>query len=85
MLIELQLFAVARQRAGRPRLTLELPDGSRVADLRRVLAEFHPELAPLVPALMIAVDAEYADDDRLITPGADLAAIPPVSGGWNRS
>ncbi len=30
---------------------------------------------------MIAVDQEYAPDDRPIPPGADLAAIPPVSGG----
>jgi hypothetical protein len=27
------------------------------------------------------VDAEYAGDDRLIAPLAEVAAIPPVSGG----
>lgn len=85
MLVELQLFAIARQRAGSARLILEIPDGSRVADLRRILAESVPELAPLVPGLMIAVDAEYADDDHPIPHGADLAAIPPVSGGGSPS
>lgn len=83
MLVELKLFAVARQRAGRPTLSLEIPEGARVADLRRALAATCPDLAPLVPALLFAVNAEYASDDQPIPPGADLAAIPPVSGGWN--
>jgi molybdopterin converting factor small subunit len=31
--------------------------------------------------MLIAVGAEYATDDRAITPGDDVAVIPPVSGG----
>jgi molybdopterin converting factor subunit 1 len=79
--VSVRLFALARQKAGRSELTLELPATATVADLRRELARSSPDLAPLVPNLMIAVDSEYADDDRPIGAGAEVAVIPPVSGG----
>ena len=81
MRIEVRLFAVARQRAGRPTMALELPEPATVALLKRALAEVGPALAPLVPSLRIAVNSEYAADDGVILPGAEVAAIPPVSGG----
>ena len=41
-----------------------------------------PTLGPLLPSCRIAINAEYAVDDRqTIPPGAEVAAIPPVSGG----
>lgn len=81
MRVDVKLFAVARQRIGASRVALDLPEAATVADLKRGLAESCPELAPLLPTLMIAVDSEYADDHRVIPPGAEVAAIPPVSGG----
>jgi molybdopterin converting factor small subunit len=76
------LFALARQRAGRAEVALEVAEPVTVAALKDALAATYPELAPLVPQFMIAIDAEYADDEeRLIRPGAEVAAIPPVSGG----
>lgn len=79
--VEIQLFAVARQRVGRSAIALDLPDGARVADLKQAIAEAHPELAPLMSAVLIAIDAEYAAEDQLVPPGSELAVIPPVSGG----
>jgi molybdopterin converting factor small subunit len=84
--LTVRLFALARQRAGRAVVTLDVPEPATVAALKRTLADACPELAPLVPQLMIAVDADYAGDDATpIPPGADVAAIPPVSGGRPRS
>jgi molybdopterin synthase catalytic subunit len=85
MRIELQLFALLRQRAGAATLTLEVPEGATVEDLRRALAEARPDLAPLVPMLHVAIDSEYADDARPIPPGSEVAVFPPVSGGAPRS
>jgi molybdopterin converting factor small subunit len=31
--------------------------------------------------MMLAVNTEYADDEMRIPPEADVACIPPVSGG----
>jgi molybdopterin converting factor small subunit len=76
------LFALAKERAGRSSLCLDLPDHSTVRDLKLAIAEACPPLAPLLPTMRIAINSEYApDDDRPIPPGAELAAIPPVSGG----
>jgi molybdopterin converting factor subunit 1 len=82
--VSVRLFALARERAGRSELSLQLPEPATVAHLKQALATACPELAPLVPNLMIAVDAEYAGDDQPIRPGAEVAAIPPVSGGADR-
>jgi molybdopterin converting factor subunit 1 len=79
--VTVRLFALARQRVGRPQVVLDLPEPATVGDLKRVLAAEHPELAPLVPNLLIAVGAEYAPDDRPVSAGDDVAVIPPVSGG----
>lgn len=81
MRVELKLFAVARQRVGAATIALDLPDGATVADLKRSAAASHPALSPLLPTLLFAVDNEYAPDDLPIPPGAEVAAIPPVSGG----
>jgi molybdopterin converting factor subunit 1 len=75
------LFALARERAGRPSLTVDLPDSATVADLKLALAGACPALAPLLPTIRIAVNSKYASDDQPIPPGSELAAIPPVSGG----
>lgn len=81
MRVVVKLFALASQRAGTRNLAVDLPEPASVADLRRALALASPALAPLVPALMVAVDLEYADDARAITPASDVSAFPPVSGG----
>jgi len=80
-IVKIRLFAVARERAGKSEIALNLPLPATVADLRLALAMQHPELGPLAARVMIAVDTEYASDTTLILPGAALAMIPPVSGG----
>lgn len=81
MKVNVRLFAVARQRAGVSDLSVDLPEFATVADLRRALSTASPELAGVVPGAMIAVEAAYADDVDVIPEGADVALIPPVSGG----
>ncbi len=81
MQVTVRLFALARDRAGGPEVTLDVPEPATVGGLKRALVAGYPALAPLVPCMMIAVAAEYADDDQAIPVGASVAAIPPVSGG----
>jgi molybdopterin converting factor subunit 1 len=79
--VRVRLFALARERAGRAELDIDLPDRATVGDLRRALTEHHPSLSSLLPSAMVAVDAEYASDDRELSSASDVAIIPPVSGG----
>jgi molybdopterin converting factor subunit 1 len=79
--VRIKLFAVARQRAGREVVEVELPQSATVAHLRSALAEQHPSLAGIVPHARFAIDSDYVTDQVIITPSADVAIIPPVSGG----
>jgi molybdopterin converting factor small subunit len=83
--LTVRLFALARQRAGRPEIVVDVPEPATVGALRRAIEAEFPSLAPLVPNLMIAVASEYAEDGETIPPGAEVAAIPPVSGGGTAS
>ena len=81
MKIRVRLFAVARQMAGRDSVELELPEGATVAQVRTRLGTQIPPLPESVAQMMFAVDMQYASDQTRIPPGADVACIPPVSGG----
>ena len=60
----------------------DLTDGrATVADLRRRLALDHPPLAGLLPRCAVAVDGEFAQDSLPLADGAEVALLPPVSGG----
>ena len=81
MTITVLYFAQARERAGRASGTLELPEGSRVSDALALLARDHPALSDLWPHLAVAVDQRLARPDAPLADGAELALLPPVSGG----
>jgi molybdopterin synthase catalytic subunit len=78
MEVTVRLFAMLRERAGAPELTLELPDGARVQDA--LASERLAALAEGIP-LVMAVNREYADGEHVLDAGDELALIPPVSGG----
>jgi molybdopterin synthase catalytic subunit len=76
-------FAVAREAAGTDSETL--PSASTtVGGLREVLASRHPALARVLPRCRLAVDQEFARDEDPVPDGAEVAVIPPVSGGSGR-
>ncbi len=79
--IRVKLFAVAKQVAGADAVELALQEGATVADVRRALLERYPSLTKLAKLLLFAVNGEYADDAMTIHPDAEVACIPPVSGG----
>ncbi len=81
MNVRVRLFAALRQAAGRDLLDLEMPERATIGQLRRRMAENLPELSGLLQRAMFAVGTEYATDEVVVPPGADVACIPPVSGG----
>lgn len=81
MKICIRLFAAARQAAGRDRIELELPGGATIGQLRSRLSEELPQLSSLIERATFAVDTQYAANTDKIAPDADVACIPPVSGG----
>jgi molybdopterin synthase catalytic subunit len=83
MAIQLLYFAVARDAAGTPAEPLS-PAPATVGALRARLVELHPGLARILPRCRVAVDQEFAADDAPLREGAEVAIIPPVSGGAGR-
>jgi len=77
-----QLFAGARDLAGAASISVELPNGATVAELKRAIGDRFPALSQLLTRSRIAVIREFADDSAVIPEGAELALIPPVSGGF---
>lgn len=73
-------FAGARDAAGAARETLPVAPAT-VGALRRALADAHPRLAPILARSRIAVDQEFAPDEAALRDGAEVAVVPPVSGG----
>jgi len=81
MQIRLLAFATAADALGSGELSLEVPPGSRVRDLRARLDRDFPALGPLWPRLAVAVDGRIGGADQELAEGAEVALLPPVSGG----
>ena len=81
MTVKVLFFAQAREKAGTSQLDLDLPDGSRVSDALALIQSRVPALEALAPHLAVAVNGEVSPPGRPIPPGAELALLPPVSGG----
>jgi molybdopterin synthase catalytic subunit len=79
--VEILYFAILRERAGRARETLELPDGADVSAARAAVAEHHPQIAALLPRVQVAVNRTQAPDAQRLADGDEVALLPPVAGG----
>ncbi len=78
--IRVLLFGAAADRAG-TRET-QIPIGETTLDeLWPLLAERYPDLSPMRKNLAFAVNGEYARGDTHVSPGDEVAVLPPVSGG----
>ena len=81
MNLQLLYFAQLREKIGAREDHLELPLGSSVSDLRQHLLELYPQMKNTLDGVAIAVNLEYAEDERILLEGDSVALIPPVSGG----
>lgn len=81
MKIRLLAFATAADALGTGETDLEMPEGSRISDLRARLDRDHPGMIPLWPRLAVALDGRIVPPDTPLEDGAEVALLPPVSGG----
>ncbi|MBI5067012.1 MAG: molybdopterin converting factor subunit 1 [Deltaproteobacteria bacterium] len=80
MAVTVLYFAGARDAAGASRETLS-PAPATLGALRAQLSERHPGLARILPRCRLAVDEDFQGDEAPLRDGAEVAVIPPVSGG----
>jgi molybdopterin converting factor subunit 1 len=81
--ITVLFFAVAREAAGQDSESLATWPAT-VGELRAALQARHPALARVLPRCRLAVNQEFARDADPVPDGAEVAVIPPVSGGSGR-
>ena len=78
--VRVLLFGAAADRAG-TRETVIPAEGVTLDELWQILAERHPDLSPMRDTLAFAVNGEYARGEARVSPGDEVAVLPPVSGG----
>jgi molybdopterin synthase sulfur carrier subunit len=81
MTLHVKLFARARDLAGASEVTVTLPAGATVAQLRSALGQTMPSLSGFLDRCAVAVNSEFADDGFPVHEGDEVALLPPVSGG----
>jgi molybdopterin converting factor subunit 1 len=81
MKVTVHFFARARDLAGRETVSYEVASNTTVQELRRQLEILHPALAGILPRCALAVNNGFVKDAASIPPDAEIAVLPPVSGG----
>ena len=81
MKIAVRYFASLVDRTGVATETVEIEPGTDVARLWERVRQLHPRLADVTTRPLAACDLEYASWDRLLEDVAEVAFLPPVSGG----
>jgi molybdopterin converting factor subunit 1 len=81
MTFRVKLFAAMSELSGSDSVEVELPDGATVGDLRREVAKQLPLARTLLNKSGVAVNHDFAENDRVLEAADEVAVIPPVSGG----
>ncbi|MBN2117653.1 MAG: molybdopterin converting factor subunit 1 [Anaerolineales bacterium] len=79
--VKLLFFATLRDRAGTKSMELDIPADLTVQGLKDKISDEYPNLKDSMSSVIITIDREYASDEAVIPPNAELALFPPVSGG----
>jgi molybdopterin synthase sulfur carrier subunit len=80
MKVEIALFGITKEIIGKDKLSLDLQEDSKVAQVMEKLYTHYPQLKNL-KSLLIAVNSEYAEQEQVLNEKDEIALIPPVSGG----
>ncbi len=81
MQLTLLLFATLKDAAPDGRLSIEISDHATVADVWDAAIARAPQLAKWRRHARVAVNHEYVQDGDIVPANAEIALIPPVSGG----
>ena len=79
--VKVLLFGAAADRAGIRQTEISMGGGATLEELWSILADRYPGLVPMRDTLAFAVNSEYARMDDRVSPGDEVAVLPPVSGG----
>jgi len=81
MKIKVKFFASYKEAVGTDEIDLDLGKGSDVSQLLAAVKKMHPAIGELIEPLIVSVNKEYAEFDKVLKEGDEVALLPPVSGG----
>lgn len=79
--IKLLFFATIRDRAGVKSLEIDIPADLTIQGLKDKLSADYPNLKQSMQSVLITINREYAFDEAVVPPNAEIGMFPPVSGG----
>lgn len=79
--IKLLFFATIREKAGTKSLELDIPEEMTIQGLKDKLASDMPNMKESLKSVLITINREYAFDEAVVPPNAEIGMFPPVSGG----
>jgi len=79
--IRVLFFATLRDRAGTKSVELDIPDDLTIKGLKEKLASEYPGISASMKSVLMTINREYAFDEAVVPPEAEIALFPPVSGG----
>jgi len=79
--VKLLFFATLRDRAGTKSMELDVPDEMTIEGLKDKLVRDIPSLKDSMKSVLITINREYAFDEAIVPPNAEIGMFPPVSGG----
>lgn len=84
MKVTVLYFGQLRELAGKREAQVEVPEASTVRDLFEQCSREFPALKDFKDVIAIGVNRDFAERDRVLSPGDEVAMMPPVSGGTPR-
>ena len=81
MQIPVTFYSYFKELTGVERITVDLPEGSKIADLSAIIFRDYPKMETMKRSTLIAVGVEYQDESYELQPGDDVSLFPPVQGG----
>ena len=80
-LIKVKLFGISTEIVGKSEMTLLVPVGTTVGNLKKKITKMYPSLDVTNIPFVFAVNHRVVSEDVQVTHRDEIAILPPVSGG----
>jgi molybdopterin converting factor small subunit len=81
MKVHVQFYSRLRDLAGLSETEIEVPEGTKAAELLETLYSRTPALRDWDKSILVASGVEFVGRDYLLQPNDDISVMPPVQGG----
>ena len=81
MKVHVQFFSRLCELAGQPETEMEVPEGTKAADLLDLLYSRTPALRDWDKSILVASGVEFVGRDYVLKPDDQISIMPPVQGG----